>query len=817
MKRKFITCVIGLSISLAVYAEGNNKANASLIELVPSGFENMLYTSGLVVDLIYQGESIDEYSVQFINADKYIIDLTKLLNQWKVKPSLKAYLITKLGKEGLTLNEVILFPGDNRWLLRSVLDIEALTLTIDINPDALINSGSKESIYFDDGFIKPSVNRFSSIFNYSLNVAQDFSSYTNSNSSLYFGVGNTVSFEQTNITSSFGFSYDDGNGFDAILNQIQIAHDLKSNSVSLGYGGGLLGAGALSRINFGYSGSVIAASLYSNSRLSTSSESDTLHPITLFFPAQSTVRVYKDNKLISVQNFNAGMYDLSTQDFPVGVYNVKIEIYQGSTHVSTVNKLIEKPFVISGLDPTLGFAYAVWGGIASSATGGTYFDRPYLGGSMSKVMNRYMLSNVAAYQAGSLTVLELNNQFKLPWSLFGNLSLGIDNSLGYGLQASLNTSFINGSNIGISYSQYQSELQDSPFAVGYKSGSIGLAANVALGRFGDFSGSINYDFMSDVFYYTLGYNLSLFNRYGLNISGYVNLDWQNSQHLGSIVIDEFNYSFGLNLSYTIDQAGIIGLSSQYTPKSETLANNINYTHNHTTNEFIFDSINIGYMESPDLEMINLGANFSTQLISGSINATASDHLEGVGQSLSATLNGSMVYAQNAGVALSESAGEAGLLFYLDSPEEVKMRLIVNDTTYNVSSGANFISLAPYQSYETYVLQATINGSNYDWDNAKESFALYPGNIYSVVKKIRRVTQVSGQLMRNDQPYAFGKLQSDDRLKTYSDENGYFLLRIDKENPVLNISGDGFSCEISIKDKVNGDAIVNGQWIGEIGC
>ncbi|WP_440994849.1 TcfC E-set like domain-containing protein [Cysteiniphilum litorale] len=147
--------------------------------------------------------------------------------------------------------------------------------------------------------------------------------------------------------------------------------------------------------NYGYSGNSIALSFYSSNNLLLNKSQGSLIPIILFIPRQSTVRVYKDNNLLSIQNFELGTHELNTANFPGGVYPVRIEIREGDILVNTLTKIINKPFDLSTLDPDLGFSYSLWGGVASSPTYNEpvtvdSFNHLYFGGNINFVLNRYM-------------------------------------------------------------------------------------------------------------------------------------------------------------------------------------------------------------------------------------------------------------------------------------------------------------------------------------------------------------------------------------------------------------------------------------------
>ncbi|MDS0790461.1 TcfC E-set like domain-containing protein, partial [Proteus vulgaris] len=67
-----------------------------------------------------------------------------------------------------------------------------------------------------------------------------------------------------------------------------------------------------------------------------------LTPITVFLPSAGEVRVYRDGKLLSIQNFPMGSFEVDTAPLPFGIYQVEVEVViDGKVHskqAQTVNK-----------------------------------------------------------------------------------------------------------------------------------------------------------------------------------------------------------------------------------------------------------------------------------------------------------------------------------------------------------------------------------------------------------------------------------------------------------------------------------------------
>lgn len=69
-----------------------------------------------------------------------------------------------------------------------------------------------------------------------------------------------------------------------------------------------------------------------------------LVPVTVFLPAAGEVHVYRDGKLLSIQNFSMGSYELDTSRLPFGIYNVDIQVVVNGRVVSSRTANINKTF-----------------------------------------------------------------------------------------------------------------------------------------------------------------------------------------------------------------------------------------------------------------------------------------------------------------------------------------------------------------------------------------------------------------------------------------------------------------------------------------
>ncbi|WP_323159226.1 TcfC E-set like domain-containing protein, partial [Pseudomonas marginalis] len=72
--------------------------------------------------------------------------------------------------------------------------------------------------------------------------------------------------------------------------------------------------------------------------------SSSLIPIYIFLPSPGEVRIYRGEKLLNIQNFPMGSFELDTSILPYGIYDVTVETVVDGNVVSTKEQTINKSF-----------------------------------------------------------------------------------------------------------------------------------------------------------------------------------------------------------------------------------------------------------------------------------------------------------------------------------------------------------------------------------------------------------------------------------------------------------------------------------------
>ena len=223
---------------------------------------------------------------------------------------------------------------------RLQLNVSSFHLEMIVSKDALT-----EAIVARSSLLGPSsVESLSNVLNY--NFGTYYNDYHNGSSTRsYLTVDNTTSLREhhININGSF-YGIGDSNGTSKLY-RAMYERDYDGYRLALGMldtwnvqsiaSLNALNGGKIYGVSYGNKGSTVVE----NTALS-------LTPITVFLPAAGEVHVFRDGRLLSVQNFNMGSYEIDTSRFPYGVYDVTVDIVVNgrtiNSRISRVNKIFAR-------------------------------------------------------------------------------------------------------------------------------------------------------------------------------------------------------------------------------------------------------------------------------------------------------------------------------------------------------------------------------------------------------------------------------------------------------------------------------------------
>ncbi len=538
-------------------------------------------------------------------------------------------------------------------------------------------------------------------------------------------------------------------------------------------------------------------------------ESKSYTPIFVFLPSQGEVRVYKENKLISIQNFGLGNHEVDTTSFPSGSYNVRVDvIVNGKTVSSNIQK-------VSKLSYSNGFSkeasWQIWGGFMEPY--GYYYDDKqvvddptYLIGISNSLSfeNNYITSSLYSFDSNFLSEVQIDSRITDWLDISNQLMLASDGSWKTVNSATVSI-FKYGTIWGnIEKSEYGKKINE------YDTDSYGYGGTINLNSIYDKLGTLTYsrqiDNYFDYDYLTLSYYQHLYSGpYGslsLNLDYYKNTSQYSKSENKSI---SFEYTIPLGSKFSA------GMSKDATG---SLAADLSYD-DRDINQYISA---LGVDISSQIEdehdvYLSSYVNYQTDILDGSVNMSRS--VDG-NYSMNLSGNGS-VSLRSDGVNVSGgNNGDAGIVIRtnLDSDKSIEANI---DGNHYVISGKE--TLIPLDGYKEYNIELNNNDKikdSFEIVDKKRSFTLYPGNIYTfdASESIREMVTVFG-ILKDKNGQRLKNVKAYNHIgSTTTDNEGNFVIDVNKNIPIMSsYNADGDSCEAELELKDSSGAV----WIGETIC
>lgn len=535
------------------------------------------------------------------------------------------------------------------------------------------------------------------------------------------------------------------------------------------------------------------------SRKQTTNESTT--PVQVFMPANGEARVYRDERLIGLQNLAIGNQHIDTSAFPNGVYNVTVEVYVDGRLTSTTTQRVTKLGGNQGFTREWGWQW--WGGMMENSQHSG--DSPLLGLSLARSLDTLDLATTtyafrdaavgearASWQVTDRLGTQLQSMLSTDhsWRLASGLSLQAhDNASLWVSQEKLYA----GDALGVS----ATELYSAGITInlgGWASGMGQLTFNTTHDR------QMNSD-RSYADYYQHLYA----GRYG-------NLSMRASLQSDSGTLNGFsNKSITLDYSIPFDNLFSFGMSSN--EQGQTTAN-LNYQ------KRMEGAINLAalnasrMMHGSDTHNMALSGTlgFENRVIGGTM-TLGRGHGGDVNGNLIA--RGALITTENDVIASSRSTSGSGLIINTGIHREGQMLAKVNGQDYPLQGEQTFLALSPYQEYEVELLNSKTGKDSYDINTGKQRYTLFPGNVATLDagSSIKEMVTVFGVLRAED-----GSLLANARIDnhigtTVTNEVGEFTLDVDKANPMLTFRRGSDFCEADLDLAQHTGA----AWVGIVTC
>lgn len=540
-------------------------------------------------------------------------------------------------------------------------------------------------------------------------------------------------------------------------------------------------------------------------------------PVIAFLPASGEVHVYRNDKLLSVQNFSMGSHEVDTRELPYGIYDVKVDVVVNGKIVNSSVQHVNK--IVSGKRTAdMPLSWQIWGGqmhlddwvrengdnqgakntllVGFSAAGGA--------GTLNWMATGYHYNDVAVGE-GNISwpvadALQLNMQNMVAsdgsWSLISNLNAT--------LPGDFSTVWLSREKTAIGNTLRRNSTDNT--ALGFS-----LNMNALWSKAGTLNASYNRNNLYKTHNITLDYSQVLYSgRYGsLGLRAGLQQYAYGSQTGGNSVQKFIALDFSLPLGNWL-QTGMTHQNG-YTTANISAQKQFDEGIIRTIGADISRAVS---GDSGDNKTLSGGAwtRYETHYSSGTLN---------VSSSANGYINTNMTSAgsfgwQSDGIGASgENEGNAGVIIRTDVADDGKLTANVNGRAVPMVGKYNYLPLDPYNKYEIEIVNSENSRDSYDISGGKKShLTLYPGNVVVLNPEIKQMVTVFGRIRAED-----GTLLTNARINNHigraqTDNNGEFVMDIDKKFPVIDFTyGNNKTCEAALNISKARGAV----WVGDITC
>ena len=179
-----------------------------------------------------------------------------------------------------------------------------------------------------------------------------------------------------------------------------------------------------------------------------------------------------------------------------------------------------------------------------------------------------------------------------------------------------------------------------------------------------------------------------------------------------------------------------------------------------------------------------------------------------------TSDGSVGWSKEA-VAAGKGTHSAGVIVSTGLKSDESLTLKLNGRTERIKGDKTWLSLPAYQAYDLEVMNSETGTESYDIGaNARRHITVYPGNTVVMKPQVKKIVTLFGRLVdANGNPVSATQIKNHVGL-TRTENDGRFVIDVDKNNPVLSIATpDDSVCEVRLDIASNRGAL----WLGDISC
>jgi hypothetical protein len=531
-------------------------------------------------------------------------------------------------------------------------------------------------------------------------------------------------------------------------------------------------------------------SIWQNGNQSTGS------PVIVYLTQQSQVRIIRNdnNQLLYSQSYPAGKYQIDTQKFPEGVYNISIQttglngqttsqqmvFYKNSTIPSTgsPNYMIAAGALQRSYSPSIN----AWATVAG------YSNNPAIALMRQQAFAANWDATAATILSNISNLYSLSANYLGAWGYQATLAqlLSSKGAAGSGLLLSysdnLGTS-IDGSQTSVNFNSnildwYGTAEQDDLLNIN-KGLSLTNSVNFNWRSYGlSLSNSYQYANGQSTSSYGLGINKVLLQEQGLTVSSSLSLVSSSTDR---------SVTLGLNISLPAAANIDTNINSQFTSiNSPTEGNSQQLTHTATANYTTM----LNQYSSVSASLSATGASYETgnnqnnNAINGNVNfnslngnASLSGYASNGSRSADLSAMNTLVYANGHIANGISNQGWSGVLLDVSSPTPVDYT--VYDNQQSVSTGSSnwplFVSLQEYKQHSITI--SPLGSSSYNFNANPKNVVLYYGNVQNLQWALNRQLLLVTRLVDNQGNPLPSAVTQDLSLPGITNATGYLQINL----------------------------------------
>ncbi|MDX7756124.1 fimbrial biogenesis outer membrane usher protein [Aeromonas hydrophila] len=524
-------------------------------------------------------------------------------------------------------------------------------------------------------------------------------------------------------------------------------------------------------------------------------------PVQVFMPANGEVRVYREDRLISLQNLAIGNQNIDTSAFPSGIYNVTVEVYVDGRLTSTTTQRVTK------LGGSLGFTqewgWQWWGGMMEGNQNNG--DSPLLGVSLARSLDTLELATTT-YAFKDAAVGEARANWQATDRISAQLQSMLASDQSWRFASSLTLQAHDNASLWLSQEKLTT---GSALSVG-ETELYSAGINLNLGGWISGLGQLIFNTTHDS---QLSSDRSYVDYYQHLYAGrYGNLSMRASLQSDTGTLNGFNNkSITLDYSIPFDNLFSFGMSSN--EQGQTTAN-LNYQKrmDGVINLASFNASRMLHDSDTDSMALAGTLGFEHKVIGGTMTLGRSESGDVSGNLLA---RGSLITADGSLLASHHSNAGAGIVVQTGIGQDGQMLAKVNGQDYSLQGAQTFLALQPYQEYEIELLNSKTGRDSYDINTGRQRYTLFPGNVATLdaSSSIKEMVTVFGVIRAEDgSPLANARI--DNHIgTTMTNSAGELSLDVDKHHPVLTFQRGNEFCETEMDLSEQ----IGAAWLGDIIC